>query len=154
MPSGLTTPSGAAPPSFARVQRAAAISGWAGTTLPFDVVTVDAAGLWDAANHQYVAKRAGWYAVSAYANGSSSEGGVWLAAGSALTMSVEAVVFGAGDNIQAVTYAHADVTTGIWIVPPLHGHTELGIGDAIVIQGHAGMTVPPGFIFAIYGPLA
>jgi hypothetical protein len=138
-------------PSFARVQHAASIPTWDGSTLPFDVVSVDADGLWDAANHQFVAQQAGWYEVSAYVAGSGYGVSEDAAANDGVAY-VTAVVFGSGDNLSAGQSLHAAVLSGVWIVPPLYGHTQLGIGDAVVIQGSGG-AVPSNFTFAIYGPL-
>jgi hypothetical protein len=135
--------------SFARVQRSSAIAGWDGSTLPFNIVTADADGLWDADNHQYVAQVAGWYELSAYATGISPGGVTDDAAATNTVFTVTAVVFGAGDNVSTGIGEHTAVTTGVWVFPPLHGHTHLDPGDAVVIQGTSGINVPSGFTFAI-----
>lgn len=137
--------------AFARVSLSASIADWDGTPIAFDVIDYDPDGLWDATNHWFAAKAAGWYEVAAYAT--DSGGGVSIAAvPSNGTSDIVVVVFGAGNNIHAPVGQHAQVTSGTWVFPPLFGHTHLDVADTVDFEGSVSAGAAPvgaGFAFSL-----
>jgi hypothetical protein len=125
------------------------INDWIGATIPFDTVVLDADGLWNAAAHQFVAQVAGWYSVSTF--GTSSPAAITVPVGSTGELSLDAVVFGAGDNLHSSVSRSADITHGEWVYPQISGYTHLDPGDGIEIEGNGGtgFVVPASFCFAI-----
>lgn len=151
---GWKEPSGGSQPVLAIVRLSAHIDDWFGDTIPFDTVVLDPDGLWDAVNHQFVAATAGWYSVSTFGVNTPAE--ITVPVGGTGTASLDALVFGPGDNLHSDVFRSADVTQGGYFYPQISGITSLGVGDAIEIEGNGGIgfTVPAGFSFAIQLVLA
>lgn len=141
---------GGSMPVFARVVRSTQVSAWDGNNVQFNVVGYDPDSLWDAVNHQFTAKQAGWYSVRCFASQASGPVNVdttGMAAGTGLTY--EVVVFGAGDNV--VVTQGVQVEAVAVVLNQLIGSVHLAVHDSVAVEGDggSGWTVEAGATFEL-----
>lgn len=123
----------AGPAVLAIVRNAAPIAAWDGSTLPFDTVVHDPAGLWNATFHAFDISTPGWYLCQVFAGGVQGISVASIVSTGAASVSV--IVNGAGTNITANITQHNEVASGSYVFPPVIGVTHLDAGDSVEVDG-------------------